>query len=135
MIHLAFLLIKLFEGLRLSAYKDSGGVWTIGYGHTGPEVKEGLTITTSQAEELFQKDAAPLFALVSDKNPIEGAALVSFGYNCGLGALKNLLSGKISMSTYGRKDIKGNILPGLVARRELESALIEASKSPAQSIS
>ena len=27
--------LKEKEGLRLRAYKDIGGVWTIGYGHTG----------------------------------------------------------------------------------------------------
>ena len=32
-------IVKEFEGLRLTAYQDSVGVWTIGYGHTGPEVK------------------------------------------------------------------------------------------------
>lgn len=44
------------EGLRLEAYRDTGGVWTIGYGHTGPEVKKGLKITKAQALEIFQKD-------------------------------------------------------------------------------
>ena len=32
-------IIKEFEGLRLTSYQDSVGVWTIGYGHTGPEVR------------------------------------------------------------------------------------------------
>lgn len=37
-------LIKEFEGLRLSAYQDSVGVWTIGYGHTRT-AKRGMSIT------------------------------------------------------------------------------------------
>lgn len=36
-------LIESFEGLRLTAYQDSVGVWTIGYGHT-KGVKKGQTI-------------------------------------------------------------------------------------------
>ena len=48
-------LIKHFEGLRLKAYRDSGGVLTIGYGHT-TNVYEKQTITEAEAETLFAKD-------------------------------------------------------------------------------
>nr|WP_205208480.1 hypothetical protein [Chromobacterium haemolyticum] len=41
-------LIQQFEGLRLKAYQDAVGVWTIGYGHTGPDVTPGLVITQAQ---------------------------------------------------------------------------------------
>ncbi len=47
-------LVKRFEGLRLTAYQDSVGVWTIGYGHTGPDVHPGMTITEEQADELLE---------------------------------------------------------------------------------
>ena len=53
-------LLKRFEGLRLNAYQDSGGVWTIGYGHTsaagGLPVNRGLNITYEQAEQLLKDD-------------------------------------------------------------------------------
>ena len=53
-------LIKHFEGCKLKAYKDGGGVLTIGYGHTskagGLQVYTGLTITQSQAEQLLLDD-------------------------------------------------------------------------------
>ena len=49
-------LTKAGEGLRLESYQDSGGVWTIGYGHTGPEVHEGLVWTQEQAEEALKHD-------------------------------------------------------------------------------
>lgn len=49
-------LTESFEGLRLTAYQDIKGVWTIGYGHTGPDVHEGLTITQAQAESLLAGD-------------------------------------------------------------------------------
>jgi lysozyme len=44
------------EGLRLTAYPDAVGVWTIGWGHTGPEVHEGLVWTREQAVEALKKD-------------------------------------------------------------------------------
>ncbi len=53
-------LIKQWEGLRLNAYKDAIGVWTIGYGHTNnagkPFVHKGMAITEKQAEELLCQD-------------------------------------------------------------------------------
>jgi hypothetical protein len=49
-------LIKQFEGLELDAYLDQAGIPTIGYGHTGPEVKLGLRIDTAQAEALLTQD-------------------------------------------------------------------------------
>lgn len=125
---LAASLIRVFEGLKLTAYQDTGGKLTIGYGHTGPDVTPGLTITFAQAEALFEKDAAPLLAAVKDRGLYEAAALVSFGYNCGAGALQRLLAGEISLANYGRTDRKGNLLPGLAARRDLEAALIASAK-------
>lgn len=41
----------------LKAYKDTSGIWTIGYGHTGSDVKEGLVITKQQALKLLYSDA------------------------------------------------------------------------------
>lgn len=42
-------LIKEFEGCKLTAYRDSVGVWTIGYGWTQPVdgklIRAGMTIT------------------------------------------------------------------------------------------
>ena len=58
-------LIKQFEGLRLDAYKCPAGVWTIGYGHTGPDVAPGDTIRETDAK-IFQS----LQALDKDGNNI-----------------------------------------------------------------
>jgi GH24 family phage-related lysozyme (muramidase) len=63
------LYIKRNESLRLDAYDDANGrlilpghavtgTLTIGYGHTGPDVFPGQTITKDQAEVLFQRDFA-----------------------------------------------------------------------------
>jgi ABC-type branched-subunit amino acid transport system substrate-binding protein len=49
-------LIQQFEGLRLKAYQDAVGVWTIGYGHTGPDVTPGLVISQAQADALLARD-------------------------------------------------------------------------------
>lgn len=51
--------IRSDEGLRLTAYPDPGtrgAPWTICYGHTGPEVHPGLTVTKSQCEVWLKKD-------------------------------------------------------------------------------
>ena len=50
------LFIRSFEGLKLAAYRDVKGILTIGWGHTGPDVKAGMKINEYQAETIFQKD-------------------------------------------------------------------------------
>ncbi len=122
---LAAALIQVFEGCRLTAYQDSGGVWTIGFGHTAG-VKQGDTITYEQAVEFFNADAMPLLAAVSRQKPLAGAAYVSFGYNCGRTAMEQALdpSTPTRLLNYVH-DRHGNVLPGLVARRNLESLLIQ----------
>lgn len=44
------------EGLRTTAYQDDGGVWTIGWGHTGPEVHKGLVWTREQCVAALKAD-------------------------------------------------------------------------------
>ena len=44
-------LTKQFEGLRLEAYQDCAGIWTIGYGHTGRDVKPGRRVTALEAHQ------------------------------------------------------------------------------------
>lgn len=121
-------LIRVFEGCRLTAFQDTGGIWSIGFSHTGPDVILGLTITMEQAEMLLQEDQKNLFAMVAGKPLLEAAALVSFGYNCGAGALTKVINGTSQLTDYV-KDRRGNTLPGLESRRNLEQALILASRS------
>lgn len=52
----AIMALKREEGVDLHAYQDQGGVWTIGYGHTGPEVHAGLVWTLAQAEAALLLD-------------------------------------------------------------------------------
>ena len=133
---LSGLLIRQFEGVRLNSYRDSGGVWTIGFGHT-VGVTPGQVITLDQAVAFLEQDLNPLLTLVQGRPIIEGAALVDFGYNCGIGALKKLIVGEIQVNnqgfTYQNRpvgicDKAGNVLRGLQIRRQLEAALIMTSR-------
>ena len=134
---LAAHLIQSFEGCKLKAYWDPNGkVWTIGFGHTR-DVKQGMTITPGQAIQFLNDDSAPLITLVKDRPVLESGALVSFGYNCGIGALERVLDGKIDVKheefmagedPYGEGS-GGVKLAGLYARRTLEASLIEVSRS------
>ena len=86
--------IKQEEGLRLNAYHlDGETYWTIGYGHYGPDVYEGMTITEAEAEAMLISD---LVAFENGVNEIAVSkfptinqnqfdALVSYSYNRGLG--------------------------------------------------
>jgi lysozyme len=120
---LAAKLIRVFEGLKLKSYPDSGGLLTIGFGHT-KDVKEGDVCTLEQAIQWLQEDMQGPAGLVKDLPPLAAAAYLSFGYNCGVGALAKVLTGKASLRDFVH-DRKGAELPGLVARRDLEAALIE----------
>lgn len=82
-------LIKRWEGLRLTAYRDPVGVWTIGYGHT-KDVYEGQTITVAQADAMLEAELAEYEGYVNDYvtanlNQNQFDALVSFVYNVGPG--------------------------------------------------
>lgn len=82
-------LIKRFEGCELTAYLCPAHTWTIGYGHTGPEVRAGQTITLAEAEALLLRDVARFDAGVSaacpQATPAQHAAMVCLAYNIGLG--------------------------------------------------
>lgn len=64
--------LKRDEGLRLEAYPDplSGGApWTIGYGHTGPDVTEGLVWEQPQADGALESDAFHAEAELDEHQP------------------------------------------------------------------
>lgn len=86
--------IKGHEGLRLVAYLDSVGVWTIGYGDTGPDVVKGLAITKEQAENRLRKRLAEFEGYVNKAVKVKLTqnqfdALVSLVYNIGPTAFNN----------------------------------------------
>lgn len=85
-------LIREFEGLQLEAYKDTGGVWTIGFGTikypNGTSVKKGDVCTIQQAEQWLKNDCKWVDACLDKNvkvnlNQNQFDALASFVYNIG----------------------------------------------------
>jgi len=104
-------LIKKFEGLRLSAYRDVAGVWTIGYGstryHDGRTVKPGDKLASEiQAHAILRNTMKPYEDAVNSQvkvpiNQNQFDALLSFSYNVGTGALEeSTLLIKLNESSY-----------------------------------
>lgn len=86
--------LKKEEGLRLKAYQDQVGVWTIGHGNTyyenGQKVKSGDQITEARAEELFRNklkefENAVNKTITAKVNQNQFDAMVSLCYNIGVG--------------------------------------------------
>lgn len=127
-------LIKKFEGCRLAAYKDTVGVWTIGYGHTGG-VTPGMKITQADADTFLRKDLTKFEGYVNSLtitlSQNEFDALVSFTYNCGYGNLKKLVKGRnkieIANALLLYNKAGGKVLAGLTKRRKEEQALFLGS--------
>lgn len=144
--------IKGWEALILYSYDDFdtkkiktfikpgdhvAGTLTIGYGHTGRDVKPGMTITQAQAETLLQEDLDPAetSVTVNVKVPLSDnqfAALVSFVFNVGITAFKSsTLLKKLNAGDYSAVPTelmkwtksKGQQMQGLVNRRSAEAGL------------
>lgn len=132
-------LLQEFEGLKLEAYQDSVGVWTIGYGTTrinGKPVTPGLKITKDQAVEYMKADLQRFEADVRNtiKIPLtqnQFDALVVLTYNIGGGNfLKSTLAQYINKFKPITEDLftrwnkaAGIELAGLTRRRKAEYAL------------
>ena len=134
-------LIKQFEGCKLTAYQDSVGVWTIGYGWTQPvdgkPIRAGMTIKQETAERLlktglvsYESDVSRLVKVGLTQEQFD--ALVSFTYNLGSRSLStSTLLRKLNAGDYaGAADeflrwnkAGGKVLNGLTRRREAERAL------------
>jgi len=137
----AYRLIKLFEGCKLAAYRCPANVVTIGWGSTldalGKPIKMGAKITQDQADALLQMEvdakAVKVNLLISAVNQNMFDALVSFSFNCGLGALRgSTLLKKVKINPYDPlihnefmkwDKVAGKPLKGLTIRREAESKL------------
>jgi GH24 family phage-related lysozyme (muramidase) len=129
-------LIRVFEGLRLRAYQDAVGIWTIGYGTT-TNVMPGMRITEARAEELLRDDLKRFEAAVNQfvevpLNSDQFSALVAIAYNIGENAFaSSTLLKKLNDRDYdGAADeflkwvyAGGRVLAGLVRRRNAERSL------------
>lgn len=136
-------LIKRFEGCRLSAYRDTVGVITIGYGWTNPIDGKPLTmstkITQTKAETLLKEGLKPYEAKVNKYdskyhwNQNQFDALVSFCYN--LGNIDGLTAnGTRSINEIANKftaynKAGGKVLSGLTNRRNEEKQLFLTATS------
>lgn len=147
-------LIAGHEGDVLTAYKDTGGLWTIGKGHL---IKPGerfypyggsmiatntgqRTITQAESDDLFALDTAAARNAVSNKvsvplNDNQRAALVSLVFNIGAAAfagstlLRNLNAGNYKAAAdqfLVWKKVQGVDSPGLINRRASERELFLA---------
>jgi lysozyme len=136
-VELAADFIEQWEGFRETAYRCPAGVLTIGFGHTGSDVKKGQVVTYKEAYNMLLEDlkryASGLAAWVNVK-VTEGQyiALLSLAFNVGVGAvakstlLRLLNAGDIEAA--GDEFLKwtyaaGRELPGLVRRRREERKL------------
>ena len=126
--------IAEFEGIRLKAYKPVAAerYWTIGIGHYGADVTEGMTITRERAFELFRQDIQKYEQAVEKNVSLKLSqpqfdALVSFTYNCGAGNLRKLVLGRdyqqIADAILLYNKGSGKVLPGLTRRRKWEHDL------------
>lgn len=127
--------LMMMEGLRLEAYRDAAGVLTIGYGHTGKDVREGDRISPYWAKELLVKDVAEVEKAVSELQVArtEGQldALVSLAFNIGIERLKGSTLLRVIREGGSKQQIKkefkrwvyagGRRLRGLELRREWEA--------------
>lgn len=130
-------LIKSFEKLRYQAYRDQRGVWTIGWGHTGPEVHEFMTCDDAKADLWLAQDVhnavhAVINSLDVAVNQNQFDALVSFTFNVGISAaagstlfryvnrgLTDLAADQFNLWNH----VDGQVSAGLTERRAAEKAL------------
>jgi len=141
-----YALTREFEGCRLKAYQDTGGVWTIGYGSTlmpdGDRVQIGDIITQDQANDMLQRGVRRFSGYVDHMLNVSGLtqgqydALTDFCYNRGPGNMQRSRLFRLVKAdpgdpripeAFGDKenimDRKGQVQPGLVRRRQAEAAL------------
>ena len=130
-------MIKEFEGLRLESYQDSVGVWTVGWGHTGKHVHEGMHITEKEAEQLLVQDLERFERCVGHMASIpltqgQFDALISFSLNLGCQALKkSTLLKRINKHRFAEaagefhrwNHAGGHVLAGLTRRRKNEKEM------------
>lgn len=129
-------MIKGFEGLRLQAYQDAGGIWTIGYGHTS-SVYPNMRITEAQANSLFESDIKKVedhinkYNFELSKNQFD--ALVSWTFNLGVGTFDKVIVPLLLVHGPADESIpykmekyyyaNGQPLQGLIKRRKIEAEL------------
>jgi lysozyme len=135
-------LTESFEGLRLTAYQDQVGVWTIGYGHT-KGVTRGMTCTQEQAEQWLLEDVQDAVDAVNELVHVvlsqdQFDALVDFVFNLGAGSFAgSTLLHKLNAEDYEGAAVEfdkwdhagGQVVAGLLRRRQAETDLFESDNA------
>jgi lysozyme len=134
-------LIKRWEGLRLTAYQDSVGIWTIGYGHTAeagpPAPKAGMKITEKEADDILKRDLGQYERAVTKAISVaptsnQFAAMISLCFNIGptnfakSSVVRRMNEGNAKAAADAFllwNKAGGKVLKGLTARREDEKKL------------
>ena len=133
-------LIKESEGLRLEAYKDAVGIWTIGYGSTGENVRPGMKITEDEANDMLMADVMECETCIEEHVTVDLTqgqfdALCSFIFNLGCAAFtRSTLLRLLNEEDYDGAEQQfhrwvnagGVKLAGLVTRRAAEAELFRA---------
>lgn len=139
-------IIKQFEGCRLTAYQDEGGLWTVGFGHRG-DVKFGMTLTLHQAETVLQYDLDAVTGRIDSAIPQTAtsnqfSACVCLAFNVGPGAFRGSHLAALFQAgdVAGAAEqfllwdhVNGVVSPGLLRRRQAERALFltpDAAETP-----
>jgi len=130
-------LIKRFEGCHLTPYLCPAGIWTCGWGSTGPDVYPGKPWTQEYADQRMERDAlrfaSAAVRLCPGLRGTQVAAVADFAYNLGTGALRaSTLRRKLNAGDIEGAALElgkwvnggGKRLRGLVLRREAERQLL-----------
>lgn len=144
-------LIKPFEGYHkrlpdggCKAYPDPGTgaePWTIGWGCTGPDIKQDTVWTLEQAQDRLEAEVRhfahgvlKLSPTLANEPPQRFAAIISFAFNCGLGNYRiSTLKKKVDSKDWieAQKEIlkwnkaAGRVLKGLTIRRQAEAQMLK----------
>lgn len=135
-------LIKRFEGCRLKAYLCPAGVWTIGWGSTGPGIVKGVVWTQAQADARLEKDAMVYAQGAAALSPVllfddlKLCAIADFCYNLGVSRYKiSTLRKRVNAGDWEGACTElmkwtrggGRVLPGLVLRCQARVDLVKRS--------
>lgn len=133
-------LARRFEGLRLKSYLCPAGVWTVGYGATGPDIGPGKVVTPEWAEDRLERDLMAFIPQVLKACPVllteppdRLASILDFTFNLGGARLRaSTLRTRVNARDWAGADHElrkwvrggGRVLPGLVLRRATDAALL-----------
>lgn len=129
-----------YEGYSATAYKDTGGILTVGFGHTGKEVKPSTRTTVTEAMKTLGRDVGrtekALQTCLGDDVMLtqhEWDAYTSLAYNVGTGAVcRSSIKKKLQAKQYAaacktilsfdKVRVKGKLVKskGLANRRKSE---------------